>query len=50
MYKQNTKTRQNTPGRQRRVSYPVSIISYIIISDGERVHASVNDVLGGGGG
>ena len=48
-YKQNTKTRQNTLGLQRRVSYPVSIINYIIISDGERVHASVKEGDGGWG-
>ena len=41
--KVQTNTRQNTLGRQRRVSYPVSIINYIIISDGERVHASMKE-------
>ena len=49
MYKQNTKTRQITLGRQRRVSIPVSIINYII-SDGERVACECDGVGGGGGG
>ena len=42
-YKLHTKTRQNTLGRQRRVSYAVSIINFIIISGGEGVHAGVKE-------